>query len=95
MSSFNHPNILQIKGICLTNDPMFILLEFMNKGDLARYLRANRPVGAVPSSLNLLDLIEIAIHIAKGCAYLEDKQFVHRDLAARNCLVTVEKVNIN
>ena len=92
MNTFKHPHILQLKGICLTNNPMFLLLELMNKGDLTGYLRSNRPVGAVPSQLNLSDLIEIGIHVARGCVYLEEKSYVHRDLAARNCLVNIDKV---
>lgn len=80
MSNFKHQHILQLKGICLSNKPMFLVLEYMNRSDLVGYLRNNRPVGAVPSKLKLSDLIEIGIQIAKGCVYLEEKSYVHRDL---------------
>lgn len=92
MSNFKHQHILELKGICITNDPMFLVLELMKDGDLASYLRRCRPCGAVPSLLNLSDLIEIGIHVAKGCVHLEEKNYVHRDLAARNCLVSIDKV---
>lgn len=71
---------------------MFLLLELMNRGDLACYLRKNKPIGAVPSPLNLNDLVEISIQVADGCVYLEEKNYIHRDLAARNCLVNIDKV---
>lgn len=92
MSNFNHKHILKFKGICLNNEPMFLLLELMNRGDLACYLRKNKPIGAVPSPLNLNDLVEISIQVADGCVYLEEKNYIHRDLAARNCLVNIDKV---
>lgn len=91
MSNFKHPNILELKAICINNNPMFLVLELM-KGDLSKYLRINRPRGALPSQLNLSDLIEIAIDVAKGCVYLEEQNYVHRDLATRNCLIKTEKV---
>ena len=91
MSTFKHKNILQLKAVCLTHEPNFLVLEFMKNGDLVSYLRSNRPVGAVPSPLNICDLMDISIQIAEGCVYLEELCYVHRDLAARNCLVNVDK----
>ena len=34
------------------------------------------------------DLLLLAVDVAKGCQYLEEKRFIHRDIAARNCLLT-------
>lgn len=90
MSTFKHKNILQLKAVCLVNDPNFLVIEFMKNGDLRSYLLSKRPVGAVPSPLSLCDLMDISIQIAEGCVYLEELNYVHRDLAARNCLVNVD-----
>jgi len=43
MSNFKHEHILQLLGVCLDNDPQFIILELMEAGDLLSYLRASRP----------------------------------------------------
>ena len=43
MSNFKHEHILQLLGVCLDNDPQFIILELMEGGDLLSYLRASRP----------------------------------------------------
>lgn len=91
MNNFDHKHVLKFKGICVNNDPMFLLIELMNRKDLAYYLRTSRPCGARPSPLNLSDLIEISIQLADGCNYLEQKNYIHRDLAARNCLVNIDK----
>ena len=37
-------------------------------------------------------LLDMAIQVARGMAYLERHNYIHRDLAARNCLVGSENV---
>lgn len=44
MSHFKHQHILQLVGVCLDNDPNYILMELMEGGDLLSYLRTNRPL---------------------------------------------------
>lgn len=44
LNSFNHPNLVDFYGILVNqnNEPTFIILEFMNMGDLLSYLRKSR-----------------------------------------------------
>lgn len=42
MNNFKHKHILQLIGVCLDNDPNFIIMELMEEGDLLSYLRKNR-----------------------------------------------------
>lgn len=44
MSNFKHDNILELLGVCLDNDPNFIIMELMEGGDLLVYLRSHRPL---------------------------------------------------
>ena len=37
-------------------------------------------------------LLDIALQVCRGMAYLERHNYIHRDLAARNCLVGSENV---
>lgn len=43
MSHFKHAHILQLLGVCLDNNPNFIIMELMEGGDLLSYLRSRRP----------------------------------------------------
>ncbi|XP_030754698.1 proto-oncogene tyrosine-protein kinase ROS-like isoform X3 [Sitophilus oryzae] len=94
MSHFKHEHIIQLLGVCLDNDPQFIIMELMEGGDLLTYLRNSRnPLNKTPS-LNLLELLKMCLDVTKGCRYLEEMHYVHRDLACRNCLVScVESEN--
>uniref|UniRef100_A0A3B4BJY0 Tyrosine-protein kinase receptor n=1 Tax=Periophthalmus magnuspinnatus TaxID=409849 RepID=A0A3B4BJY0_9GOBI len=85
ISKFSHQNIVRCIGVSLQAMPRFILLELMTGGDLKSFLREARPRLV---SLTMVDLLNVARDIAKGCQYLEENQFIHRDIAARNCLLT-------
>ncbi len=41
MFSFNHPNIVKILGVCVDDMPYYLIFEYMDKGDLAQFLRAS------------------------------------------------------
>uniref|UniRef100_A0A4W5QBU3 Tyrosine-protein kinase receptor n=2 Tax=Hucho hucho TaxID=62062 RepID=A0A4W5QBU3_9TELE len=90
ISKFSHQNIVRCIGVSLQALPRFILLELMAGGDLKSFLRETRPRLEHPSSLSMVDLLNVAREIAQGCQYLEENQFIHRDIAARNCLLTTK-----
>ncbi|NXX83464.1 ROS1 kinase, partial [Urocolius indicus] len=88
MSKFDHPHILKLLGVCLFNEPQYLILELMEGGDLLSYLRGARKQKLQSPLLTMTDLLDICLDICKGCVYLEKMHFIHRDLAARNCLVS-------
>ncbi|XP_029434573.1 proto-oncogene tyrosine-protein kinase ROS isoform X2 [Rhinatrema bivittatum] len=90
MSQFDHPHLLKLLGVCLQEEPQFLLLELMEGRDLLSFLRGARGTPLRAPLLSIADLIDICLDVAKGCTYLEKMRFVHRDLAARNCLVSVK-----
>ena len=55
MRDFKHPNVMELYGICWSEDPThpnhlspFIVLPYMELGDLKMYLRKRRP-GKMPA----------------------------------------------
>jgi serine/threonine protein kinase len=96
MRSLQHPNIVQLLGVCFRTTPSFIVLQYMPRGDLKTYLRRCRDsmVELDPAKrsahLTLFHQLRLALDVATGAAYLAGQGFVHRDLAARNILLDLD-----
>ncbi|XP_029818093.1 discoidin domain-containing receptor 2 [Manacus vitellinus] len=89
MSRLKDPNIIRLLAVCITDDPLCMITEYMENGDLnqfhcSRQQAADTPAGHAPT---VSDLRFMATQIASGMRYLSSLNFVHRDLATRNCLV--------
>lgn len=80
MASVEHPNLLQLLAVCMTNQ-MMLITQLMPLGCLLDYVRTHKEKIGSKAFLNW------CTQIARGMAYLEDQRLVHRDLAARNVLV--------
>ncbi|XP_049691896.1 insulin-like receptor isoform X1 [Helicoverpa armigera] len=94
MKAFDTFHVVRLLGVVSRGQPTLVIMELMEFGDLKTYLRSHRPDadaslprkgGNDPPSLQ--NILQMAIEIADGMAYLSAKKFVHRDLAARNCMV--------
>ena len=91
LSSCNHENIVKLHGVCNENNTIYLIMEYMNAGDLRSYLIKSR----TNKEAMLKESIDIIKQIIKGCLYLEEKKIVHRDLAARNCLLNKDQNKIS
>ena len=49
MKNFQHEHILSLLGVCLDNDPQFIIMELMEGGDLLSFLRGCRATNVIYS----------------------------------------------
>ena len=104
MSRLRDDNVIRLLGICTTGRP-FIMMEYMENGDLNNYLRQmtltsetekaqtpNESPNETPNEIALHALVYMTIQIASGMKYLSSCKFIHRDLAARNILVGVDYI---
>ncbi|KAL4719210.1 hypothetical protein ACJJTC_019400, partial [Scirpophaga incertulas] len=90
MKAFDTSHVVRLLGVVSRGQPTLVVMELMEKGDLKSYLRSHRPdsdAAPSPNPPTLQHILQMAIEIADGMAYLSAKKFVHRDLAARNCMV--------
>lgn len=94
MKAFDTHHVVRLLGVVSIGQPTLVIMELMANGDLKGFLRSHRPdseevrAGKPPKvPPTLKRILQMAIEIADGMAYLSAKKFVHRDLAARNCMV--------
>ncbi|CAL8071978.1 unnamed protein product [Calicophoron daubneyi] len=81
MKQMKHPNIVRFIGMITLSEPHMIIMEFMDKGSLDRYLQS------IDEELPFTRLVQMLCDVCAGMKYISEKGYVHRDLAARNVLV--------
>ncbi|KAG8447380.1 hypothetical protein GDO86_014739 [Hymenochirus boettgeri] len=92
ISRLKHPNIIRLLGVCVWDDPLCMITEYMENGDLNQFLSQREihsqftKANNIPS-VSRQNLLYMSTQIASGMKYLASLNFVHRDLATRNCLV--------
>ena len=94
MSRLNHPNVVRTLGACMVDTP-FIVMEYVEKGDLNGYLQDFDTIeqgSAPPTDLTISvgTLVSMSAQIADAMKYLASRNYIHRDLATHNCLVGPE-----
>uniref|UniRef100_A0A8C1NC99 receptor protein-tyrosine kinase n=1 Tax=Cyprinus carpio TaxID=7962 RepID=A0A8C1NC99_CYPCA len=96
LSRLKDSNIIRLLGVCVSSDPLCMVTEYMESGDLNQYLShrvlldKTGPTHNTPT-ISYPALISMASQIASGMKFLSSLNFVHRDLATRNCLVGGER----
>ncbi|XP_067868887.1 discoidin domain-containing receptor 2-like isoform X4 [Heterodontus francisci] len=92
MSRLKDPNIIRLLGVCIRDDPLCMVTEYMENGDLNQFLFQRELENHFTLANNIPSvsyrcLLHMMTQVASGMKYLSSLNVVHRDLATRNCLV--------
>ncbi|RIB14059.1 kinase-like domain-containing protein [Gigaspora rosea] len=88
----NHPNIIKLYGVSNLQDTNFLVLQFVNGGDLRKYLQSKLSEGIF--KIKFSEIYKFARQISKGLQYLHEKGIIHRDLHSKNILINDNKILI-
>ncbi|XP_045385427.1 tyrosine-protein kinase HCK isoform X1 [Lemur catta] len=86
MKTLQHDKLVKLHAV-VTEEPIFIITEFMAKGSLLDFLKSDEG-----SKQPLPKLIDFSAQIAEGMAFIEQRNYIHRDLRAANILVSASLV---
>lgn len=92
MKSINTTHIVKLLGVISKDNPAYLILEYMDKGDLKEYLKSFRSGGEPKQMITVDRFYRMAAEIADGMLWLSEHKYIHRDLAARNCLISKNDV---
>ena len=74
LKEVTHPNVVHLLGVCTKEMPFFIIMEYMQKGNLRDFLQ--RLPGKV--KLHVVTMIYMLQQVASAMAYLESLDVIHR-----------------
>ena len=83
MKQLDHPNITKILELFETEDYIFIILEYINGGNLFSFVKKRRKLSEKTAKFLFKQIIE-------GIKYIHSKNIVHRDIKLENILIDLK-----
>jgi 5'-AMP-activated protein kinase, catalytic alpha subunit len=79
-----HPNIIQLYEIIETPKHLFLVMEFMERGELFDHIVSKKRMGEE-------EACKVFEQIISGIEYIHRLRIVHRDLKLENCLIDYDR----
>ena len=87
MKILNHPNICKLYSSFKENYSIYLIMEYMNNGNLYTFLTSN---SKIRKNINEEKLWNIFEQCLKGLVYIHSKGLIHRDIKLENILINNE-----
>ncbi|KAI1894650.1 hypothetical protein AGOR_G00117940 [Albula goreensis] len=84
----SHAHVVRLLGLCREAEPYYMILEYVDLGDLKQFLRISK---SKEEKISTKQKVSLCAQVAQGMEHLSNHRFVHRDLAARNCLISAQR----
>ncbi len=82
-ASLNHPNIVSTYALREQGDMLFIIMEYMDGGDLHSLIAQN-------GSLDRTTLLKVAVDMCSALETLHARNVIHRDIKPENIMIAQE-----
>ena len=87
LSELNNPLIIHYYKSIKENQTLYIIMEFMDNGDLGGMLKAYK---TLQKPIEEEKLYEIFIQAMKSLSFIHSKKIVHRDIKPENLFITMD-----
>lgn len=81
VAGLRHPNIVSIYDVGVYENKYYIIMEYLEGGDLKQSIKRSLPVSQT---------LKIMRQIASALAHAHDKGFIHRDIKSQNIMFRVD-----
>ena len=91
MSQLKHENIIRLHNIFKTKEHLYLVMDYMNGGNLSKYLENYKKIYNKPFPQEMIQFF--VRQIVEGLVYLHSKGIIHRDLKLDNILLNFKGIN--
>ena len=85
----NHPNIIKYLDSFISQNELYIAVEWADKGDVKRLIKKYKQEG---DEIDETKVIEYTREIAAGLNHMHEQRVIHRDLKPANILITSDGI---
>ena len=89
IKSSNSPHIIKCYNYFTNGDKCYLLMEYMNNGDLKGFITAHQ---SMKTPVDQKELLQIFYQCMSGLSYIHQKNLIHRDIKPANIFLTDNKV---
>ena len=89
LSKLNHSLITKYYKSIKEGDKLYIIMEFMDNGDLGGMMKASK---ILEKPIEEEKLYEIFIQAMKSLAYIHSKNLIHRDIKPENLFISIDGI---
>ena len=89
LDQLNHPNINKYYKTIIENNCLYIIMEFMDNGDISGFINAHKKF---KKPVREEEVWNILLQSMNALSYIHEKKIIHRDIKPANLFMTNDKI---